>query len=123
MEKIDRLEGIDVDIETSLKEYGIAWEDTGEDYKFYFGCNAIENECGEAEYNTFDFGFIAKNIDIRDEFDWVDFDAVNSFTGGTFFEEPLPFQIYTLLQYYGADNIFGSSYGSTLTYFDITGEE
>ena len=122
MEKIDRLEGIDVDIEISLKEYGIAWEDIGEDYKFYFGCNAIENEWGEAEYNTFDFGFIPKDVDLKKEFEWVDFDAIESFND-TFFDDPLPLQIYTLLQYYGSENVFGSSYGSTLTYFDVTGEE
>lgn len=122
MEKIDRLEGVDVDIEISLKEYGIAWEDTGADYRFYFGCNAIDNEWGEAEYNTFDFGFIAKNVNLRQEFHWVDFDAIESFDD-MFFDEPLPLQVYTLLQYYGTENVFGLSYGSTLTYFDVTGEK
>lgn len=116
------LTGMDVDIEISLKEYGFAWIETETDYLFYYGIKTAVNDCGDIDYITFDFCSIAKDIDIKSEYDWADFDAVSSFDD-MFFEEPLIMQIYTLLQYYGPENIFGSTYYEGLTYNEIVKED
>ena len=125
---MDRLEfdhkaltGVDVNIEISLREYGFAWIESETKIKFYYGIAIEENECGDMEYVKFDFAVIDKTSDIKEEYDWVDFDEIESFDD-MFWEESLPCQIYTLLNYYGYENIFDSSYFSELTYEAIIGE-
>jgi hypothetical protein len=118
----NELTGIDVDIEISLKEYGIAWIETETDILFYYGINTGVNDCGNIDYITFDFCSIDKDIDIKSEYDWADFDAVLSFND-MFLDEPLTMQLYTLLQYYGPENIFGSTYYEGLTYNEIVQED
>lgn len=113
------IQGVDVDIEISLKEYGIAWIESDIDILFYYGINTGENDCGYMDYIAFDSCSIDKDIDIKSEYSWIDFDAVNDFVGGNFFNNPLQYQIFDLIQYYGCDNVFGSSYCSGLTYNDI----
>jgi hypothetical protein len=113
------IQGIDVDIEISLKEYGIAWIETETEILFYYGINVTENKYNEVEYCNFDFCAFDKKIDIKQEFDWADFDAVNSYISGSFFDSPLYMQIFDLLQYYGYENIFGSTYWGGLTYDQI----
>lgn len=125
---MDRLEfdhkaltGVDVNIEISLKEYGFAWIESEFEILFYYGIALEENDCGDMDYIKFDFAVIAKTIDIKEEYDWVDFDEIKSFDD-LFFEESLPYQIRTLLTYYGHENVFGSSYFEGLSYNEITGE-
>lgn len=119
----ENLTGIDVNIEISLKEYGIAWIETETDILFYYGINTGVNDCGDMDYIAFDFCSIDKNIDIKSEYDWADFDAVNDFVGGGFFDQDITMQIFDLLQYYGYENIFGSTYYEGLTYNDIVKED
>lgn len=125
---MDRLEfdhkaltGVDVNIEISLKEYGFAWIESDSEILFYYGIAVEENECGDMDYIKFDFVSIDKTIDIKEEYDWVDFAEIESFND-MFFEESPPYQIYTLLNYYGPENVFGSSYFEGLTYNEITGD-
>lgn len=125
---MDRLEfahkdltGVDVNIEISLKEYGFAWIESDSEILFYYGIALEENDCGDMDFIKFDFAVIAKTIDIKGEYNWMDFDEIESFND-MFFEESLPYQIYTLFQYYGHENVFGSSYFEGLTYNEITGE-
>lgn len=112
--KHDELTGNDVNIETSLKEYGLAWIETEEEYLFYYGIQ----HTGE-EWYMFDFCSFPKNMDIRKEFDFVEWDKVNAFIGGDIMEYSLPQQISDLVSYYGAENIFGSSYWEGLTYNEV----
>ena len=90
-------------------------------YEMTISFKLEENECGDMEYVKFDFAVIDKTSDIKEEYDWVDFDEIESFDD-MFWEESLPCQIYTLLNYYGYENIFDSSYFSELTYEAIIGE-
>jgi hypothetical protein len=116
------LTGMDADIEISLKEHGFAWIETETEFLFYYGIKTELNECGEHDFTRFDFCSIDKEIDIKEEFDWVDFEAVNDFVGGGFFENPLEFQINDLISYYGYENVFGTSYYEGLTYNEIIKE-
>ena len=116
-----KLTGVDVSIEISLKEYGFAWIESEFEILFYYGIAMEENDCGDMDYIKFDSAVISKTVDIKDEYDWIDFNEIKSFDD-LFFDKSLPFQIHTLLTYYGHENVFGSSYFEGLTYKEITGE-
>ena len=121
-----KLEGSDANIETSLKEYGLAWIETDTEYLFYYGIQLEENECGAAENVKFDFCSFDKDLDVFKEFDWASFHKILSFTD-TSLEEfktlSLPQKISDLVSYYGYENVFGSSYWVGLSYTDIVVEE
>jgi len=109
-------QGCDASLEESLFCYGLIWKQIGKDYKFIYG---VGNN-GNGDYNRFDYGFMPMDTNIKDEYNWADFDAVLSFVGMTESEwlaMPLPQQILDLSSYYGYDNVFGSSYYS----FEISG--
>ena len=111
------LEGVDVDIETSLKEYGIAWIVQGDEVLFYYGI-----EHNDEEYTKFDFCSFPANMDVFTEFDWVKFEDVFSSIGqdkDTFKNTHFPYQIADLVSYYGSEEIFGTSYWEGLTYQGI----
>ena len=111
------LEGPDVDIETSLKEYGLAWIETDTDILFYYGINH-----NDEEYFMFDFCSLDKDIDILDDYDWVNFNDIYSFVGMSedeWNERPFTSKIEDLMSYYGYENVFGSSYWEGLTYQQI----
>jgi hypothetical protein len=102
----ETIEGIDVSVETSLFEYGIAWVERDTEYHFIYKVSDSPMQ--------FDWADISKDIDIKKEFDWADFNAVYSFTGmseSDFLEMPLTQQIFDLVSYYGYENVFGSCYG------------
>ena len=110
----ENIEGCDVDIETSLKEYGIAWIETDKDILFYYGIGFDDDG-----YDKFDFCSFDKDTNIKDEFDFADFKAVSDFIGSDIFTLPLIRQIEALNSYYGYENIFGSTYWEGLTYNEI----
>jgi len=113
------LEGSDVSIEISLKEYGLAWNydnahyDDG-DILFYYGIDGDDEG-----YTRFDFCALSCRTNVRTEYDWADFDAVSSFIGQDIFEMSFVGQIQALVDYYGSENVFGSSYWEGLTYQQI----
>ena len=115
------MEGVDANLETSLKEYGIAWktaEDDEKDYLFYYGISSNE----QGEYTRFDHSHLAKNADIYKEWNFVEWGRVYSFTGCTkeeYDKMPLPQVVFDLILYYGYENIFGTSYYEGLTYEEI----
>lgn len=115
---MNKIEGVDVDIETSLMEYGIAWILSGceTEYKFYYGIGYNDN----SEYNSFDSSFIAADIDIYEEYNWVNFEGIYSYNGidnkTDYGKLPLPQIIYDLIQYYGYENVFGTSYHAGMDY-------
>ena len=101
-------EGVDVSLDISLLEYGMAWKKSGDEYMF------IHRHPHLAEaFTTTSF---AADIDWREEFNWIDDkdkDGLLSYYGRTsdeFDELPLPVKIYDLCNYYGVLNIFGESY-------------
>jgi len=105
-------EGIDINLSISLFEYGLIWKQfkyntkkrgrRGE-YLFLYGTK--ENDKGY--YTDYDYAYI-KPCDIKKEFDWVDFKAVNSFLGQDIMELDFPYQIKALFDYYGRMEIFGA---------------
>ena len=114
------LEGVDADIETSLKEYGFAWIKTEKEILFYYGIVT-----DDIEYTAFDFCTFDLDLDIAAEFDWIkkeDWKSLLSFTGSTqsgFNATPLALKIRDLYSYFGYENIFGSSYWEGLTYDEV----
>lgn len=113
---MNNIEGVDNCIETSLFDYGLAWilSDCKTEYIFYYG---ISGDNGE--YKTFDSSFIAADIDIYKEYDWVNFEKIYSYTSTDkkdFDTYSLTGQISDLLSYYGYENVFGSSYYEGLIY-------
>ena len=114
-----KLTGNDANLKTSLKEYGIAWIETDTEYLFYYGIKMQENKCHDIDYVKFDFCAFDKNMDIKQEFDWVEWNDINNYIGMDIMDLNLPWQISDLVSYYGCENIFGSSYWEGLTYTDI----
>ncbi len=120
-----KLKGVDVDLEISLKEYGLAWIETDIECLFYYGIEADTNDCGGTDYTRFDFCTFNKDLDVREEFDWVDWGVFYS-TGipeKEFNELPLTSKIGDLFYFYGYENMFGSSYWEGLTYDQIKKEK
>lgn len=112
---ITKIEGPDADIETSLKEYGIAWiEGPDNTVMFYYGIGRD----GE-EYVRFDGCSFPADMDIRKEFDWCEFGRVSDFIGSDIFEGSFIQQIQDLVAYCGCEEIFGSSYWEGFTYEEI----
>ena len=100
--------GTDACLATSLFEYGLAWKEEENQIEFIYGIGM--EDC---DHNRFDRCSFDLDLDVRKEFDWADFDEVESFIGSTsqeFDRLPLPQKIYDLVSYYGFENIFGSSY-------------
>lgn len=100
--------GTDACLATSLFEYGLAWKENENQIEFIYGIG-LEG----TEHNRFDRCTFNLDLDIKEEFDWADFDEVASFTGMTSTEWdnlPLPFKINDLVRYCGFENVFGSSY-------------
>jgi len=116
---MNNIQGTDTDIETSLFEYGFAWipSNDGKEVMFCYGIGY-----GENEYNRFDRCSFNSDMDIYDTFDWIDSDSWNqiySFMGmdkEDFDNMPLTQKIFDLFQYYGYENIFGSSYWNGFKY-------
>jgi len=109
-----QLIGMDADLETSLKEYGLAWIKTDTETLFYYG---IGMDADINEYTRFDFAVLPNDFSIKAEYDWIDdWDDINSYIGMDIDECYLPQQISVLLSYYGYENIFGSSYWEGLSY-------
>jgi hypothetical protein len=116
-----KLEGVDADIETSLKEYGFAWIETEKDFLVYYGIETEEVD-GEIDFTRFDFCSIEKDIDLKKEHDWVEWERIFENSGLSekeFFEQPLPLALYDLKNYWGYEEIFGSRYWEGLTYSEI----
>jgi hypothetical protein len=96
------LEGPDVSLEISLKEYGIAWEIGETETRFYYGI-ALYN----GEYTDFDWADLANNTDVYSEYDWVDFKGILEFTGLSYEEWenlPLFYKIQDLVSFHGTEN-------------------
>ena len=105
-------QGVDVNLETSLFEYGLIWTKNivghENDYHFIYG---VANN-GE-EFTRFDWADVAIDTDPEKEWDWADFNAVAKFCGyskADFLAQELPEVVYALISYYGIENVMGGSY-------------
>jgi hypothetical protein len=106
-------EGIDVNLEISLIDYGIlaVYNDQNKDYLFIYGVDS--NEKG---YTKFDTSHITEQeVDefLTDPQTWVNPDSVLLFTGmkiNEWLNLPVIMKVKDLLDYYGYQNIFGDCY-------------
>ena len=105
------LEGVDANLETSLKEYGIAWHKTESEIVFIYGIGHDGNDFTSFDKCSFDLSANPAN-----EFNWIDesdWQSFASFIGANASEvKELPFEevIPSLVNYFGPENVFGSSY-------------
>lgn len=100
--------GPDASLDVSLFDYGLAYKVTNDEILFIYG-----TQYGFNEYIRFDRCTIKTDINIQEEYDWADLPDVQSTMGYSnkdWNALPLEQQITDLLNYYGYENIFGSSY-------------
>ncbi len=118
------LVGMDVDVQISLQEYGIAYafDETEREYVFYYGIR-YHDKIG---YTRFNHTYISADTDIKKEYDWIEYKDLYSYTGMSekeFHTMPLPFQIIDIYNYYGFglvfENTFGAPYHKGVSVFTI----
>ena len=116
------LVGVDVDVETSLAEYGIAWEVKDDEVRFYYGIEIDEDEDTRCPYYSgFDWASFPIDTDVFSYFDWADFDEMLDCCGlsmGEYKSLELASKICELSRYYGHEEIFGTSYYGALFTLD-----
>jgi hypothetical protein len=107
-------EGTDAGLDYSLFEYLMAWKNDGTDWHFIYSTGI----------STFDNGTFAVGTDWKEEFNWInknDLKQMLSYLGMTeveFEELPFPHKVSDISQYFGVENVFGSSYGSFCIFMD-----
>ena len=113
------LEGIDVNLEISLKEYGIAWKRVNKETIFIFGVS-FDND--KYEYDRFDNCALDNTMDIKEEYSCLDIGDVCRCSGMPYNEwnkQSFEMKIYDMLLYYGYIEIFGSPHGYSQDYGEI----
>jgi len=103
--------GADVSISESLFTYGLIWKASKTDLHFIFGVDLDD----AGVYTSFNWADIAIDCDIKEEYDWVNFESIYSYTGMTknqWGELTTPQKILDLVAYYGRENVFGDSFGA-----------
>lgn len=114
---VQKFEGSDASLATSLFEYGLAWRQLSEAERLQMDKEAAPNQeewlfVYSIGNGRFDRASIAK-CDPEKEWDWVDwssFLASLDMTREEWIKLPFPRQVYYLFIDYGYENIFGSSY-------------
>lgn len=109
--------GIDADLETSLMEYGVIWKKFKRAVKKYPCVKGeylfITHEIDRDEKSHIDYAWFRPDTDVKEEFDWVEWDEFLSYMGQSYSEfTQMDFgnQVYALYSYYGKQNIFGQTY-------------
>jgi hypothetical protein len=108
--KYKYLQGADVTLDIAILEYGLAWFDDpdSDEIEFFYG---IENQ-GE-DYIRFDNACLKRDVDPKKEWNWVtDWNEIAEYCGSTvaeFLAMPLHWIVQTMIQYHGAENIFGAT--------------
>lgn len=101
----DGYTGTDASLAECLFEYGMAWKDDGKDWRFIYRHPVLRN--------AFDWACIAKDTTPEREWDWVNWDDVarcNGVSRAEFLAQSIPVIAFDLVNYYGTENVFGSSY-------------
>lgn len=117
IEKLEKLgaEGEDVSLCISLGDYKIAWIKGKEETLFIYATGNDQLK--------FDRASISNDLDVYNEFDWVEWESLYSFFGVSekdFKALPLEIKISNIINYYGYLNVFGDSYWEG---FEIEGLE
>ena len=112
MNDLRAFEGLDVNKEISLKEYGILWERTKnrkiEEYHIWYGLCYDTTESGD--FTRFTSTFF--NSDDYYGLPWVNFDSIAKYTGKDReeYRKFTMYNVYDLVPYYGTLEIFGDCY-------------
>ena len=122
--ELDHMTGIDINLETSLFEYGIAWDSTAykEDNKHEIDFLHGHDYNGE-EYTLFYWS--SMDLDdfagFFDKTSWCDVTEIAKTSGLTIKQlyQGFPYTIHDFIMYYGVDNIFGSPPYRADAYFPI----
>lgn len=97
--------GIDVSCDVSLFEYNMIWKVKGKDLMFI-------NK--QSHSKNFECSFFPLNVNLKQEFNWINWECFLSYVGDKTFEKwnelSLGRKIFDLTNYYGIENIFGTSY-------------
>ncbi len=96
--------GPDVSLEISLFEYGVAWLERSGETIFIHQHPTLSGRFDRTEI---------KDRDPRVEFNWVDWECFLNCQGmnyGEWSREPFPGRIFSLVNHYGPENVFGTSY-------------
>ncbi len=94
-------------LEESLREYGIAWLDLGEEILFIYRLPTASSRL------RFDRATVSNLTDIQDEYSFVDFDELIETCGMSreeWFKLSRPLQVSDILSYHGCLNTFGESH-------------
>jgi hypothetical protein len=110
-------QGADASLEISVFEYDFAWreleepDEHGDDHVFLYRIT-------HRTPPTFDRLMMRSTLDLRKEYDWVDWPSFLSTVGLNAEEwdaQPFAIRIYDLMNVHGYENIFGSSYWEGFT--------
>lgn len=104
--KAQGFEGTDVSLNVSLFEYGLVWRklENGE-YLFIYSHSSLENRFDRATMNEKTY--------LKKEFDWINWANLAKYLGVPYenwLDCTFPHKICDLINYYGVENIFGTSY-------------
>tara|TARA_A100000171_G_C2114350_1_gene136942 strand:+ start:763 stop:1143 length:381 start_codon:yes stop_codon:yes gene_type:complete len=117
IEKI-QLDGVDVNIQISLLEYGIAWFKTANEIKFIYSTGFDENcDCSNFCLSSFDL-----NTNVKNEFDFVDWKSFCSFADideSKIDKMPIEEIIHSLVMHEGTQNVFGITCSEGLTFDEL----
>ena len=112
----NKLEGVDASVDISLGEYGFGWikSDCGTEYQFWYGTKIDDH----GDFIAFDWCSYGAKTDVKEEWCWAEWDEIFMHLGIENLEEDqnewfgleLPQKVYDLLNYYGYENMFGSTY-------------
>ena len=107
--------GNDAALEISLFEYGLIWINTDtnndNDTKFIFG---VRHD--GSEYNMFDHAWINPDVDIYQEYDWIEYEnwieiyRMVGMNREQWDDLSLTSKIADLIMFWGSEEIFGTSY-------------
>lgn len=97
--------GADTTLAISLYEYGLAWRRIGERLLVIYRIRG----CGETR-SWYDRTTLDMALDPAKEWNWVDWVEVEKYAGYDVRREGLVETIGALVSYYGAEEVFGTSY-------------
>ena len=99
-------EGIDANLGISLFEYGLIWKLNNGIYTFIYGVG-VDNK---GNFNNFDCGSFEEKLNFKENFNWAEFEEVESNIGEKLENLSLPEKIKALVDCYGYLCVFGSAY-------------
>lgn len=113
--RLQDFKGTDASLEESLFEYGLAWRELPDEWLFV---HALPGQSQRFERAT-----VRKDVDMLREYSWVDWHNFLDNQGenlepgqdvdeAAWFNNPLPWKIADLINYYGVEEVLGTPYSN-----------